>query len=206
MRQNQSKQEGWREKKRRETLQRITGAALELFVDKGYEFTTLDAIAEAAGISVRTFFYYFTSKEEILAAWQKDLPASLQAAILAQPTDQSPLDVTCNAHLQLLSNYDTDHALVIDRILRSNEQLRANNQAKFLRLEAAAFEALCELWPQSERRKALRMIAMVSVGALRIAIDAWAEEDGKSPPGDYVRQAFADLKAGLNASKGFWMT
>ncbi|RFB91495.1 TetR family transcriptional regulator [Rhizobium leguminosarum bv. trifolii] len=189
------KQEGWREKKRRETLQRITDSALRLFAADGYEATTLDAIAKAAGISRRTFFYYFDSKEEILAAWQKGLPEAFRAAILAQPKDQSPLDAVCSAHLKLMANFDAAQTIVIERILRSNEQLRASNQAKFLQMEQTTFEALCEIWPQAMRRKALRMVAMVSVGALRLAIDSWAEEQQRKPLADYVKEAFADLKA-----------
>lgn len=192
-----SKQEGWRAKKRRETLRRITDSALRLFVSDGYEATTLDAIAEAAGISRRTFFYYFDTKEEILAAWQKGLPEAFRAAILAEPTHNSPLDVVCNAHLKLLAHHNADQALVIDRILRSDEQLRAGNQAKYLHLEEAAFEALCELWPQAGRRKELRLVAMVSVGALRLAIDGWAEEQGRRPLADYLNEAFVVLKAAL---------
>ena len=198
MDQDRSQQEGWREKKRRETLQRITDSALRLFVANGYEATTLDAIAEASGISRRTFFYYFDSKEQILAAWQKGLPEALRAAVLTESTNNSPLDVVRNAHLVLLAHHDADQALVIDRILRSDEQLRAGNQAKYLQLEEAAFKALCELWPQTERRKALRMVAMVSVGALRLAIDSWAEEQGRKPLADYLEEALVSLKAELS--------
>ena len=54
----------------RKTLERIAETGLKLFSRNGYEATTLDAIAEAAGISRRTFFYYFKSKEEILLDWQ----------------------------------------------------------------------------------------------------------------------------------------
>ena len=60
--------EGWRERKRRETLQRIAEMGLKLFIANGYEATTLEAIAAASGISARTFFYYFKSKEDILLA------------------------------------------------------------------------------------------------------------------------------------------
>ena len=59
---------GLRERKRRETSERIIEKGLKLFVKNGYEATTLDAIAEAAGISRRTFFYYFKSKEELSIA------------------------------------------------------------------------------------------------------------------------------------------
>lgn len=198
MDQDRSNGEGWREKKRRNTHERISKSALRLFAIDGYEATTLDAIAEAAGISRRTFFYYFKSKEEILAAWQKGLPEAFRVAILAQSKDQSSFDVVRNAHLKLIANYDPGQVVVIDRIIRANEQLRASNQTKYLKLEEVAFEALCELWPQAKRRKALRIVAMVSVGALRLAIDTWAEEKGRKPLATYLNEAFAALKAELS--------
>ncbi|MBB3138295.1 AcrR family transcriptional regulator [Rhizobium pisi] len=196
MEQDRSTQEGWREKKRRETLERITDSALRLFAADGYEATTLDAIAEAAGISRRTFFYYFSSKEEILAAWQKGLPEAFRTAVLAEAADQPPLDAIRNAHLKLMANLDAGQAMVIDRILRSNEQLRASNQSKYLQMEQTTFEVLCEMWPQISPRKA-RMLAMISIGALRLAIDGWMEEQGRRPLADCVREAFADLRAEL---------
>ncbi|MCX8475357.1 MAG: helix-turn-helix domain containing protein [Sphingomonas sp.] len=194
---DESEREGWRERKRRETLKRVAETALKLFGEKGYEATTLDAIAEASGIAKRTFFHYFKSKEEVLAAWQAGLPTAFRAAILAEPTDQSPLEAVRNVLTRMPAHFNADQALLIDRIIRSSEQLRAGNLAKYLRLEQAAFEALCELWPQPERRNALRAVAMASVGALRLAIDAFAEEGGRRPVADHVREAFGNLGAEL---------
>jgi AcrR family transcriptional regulator len=57
-----AKKNGLRARKRRETRQRIAETGLKLFVRKGYDATTLEAIAAAAGISARTFFYYFKTK------------------------------------------------------------------------------------------------------------------------------------------------
>ena len=62
--------EGLRERKQRETRRRIAETGLKLFLANGYDATTLDAIAEAADISRRTFFSYFKSKEEIMLVWQ----------------------------------------------------------------------------------------------------------------------------------------
>src|ERR1700732_3531567 len=65
-----AKKNGLRARKRRETRQRIAKTGLKLFVRKGYDATTLEAIAAAAGISARTFFYYFKTKDEVLQFWQ----------------------------------------------------------------------------------------------------------------------------------------
>lgn len=190
----EEEQEGLREKKRRETLQRIAETGLKLFVANGFDATTLDAIAEAAGVSRRTIFYYFKSKEEILLAWQSGVPEIIRTAVLQEATDQAPLDAVRNAFLKLAAGYGSEHMIVIDRLLRSTEQLRASKHAKYVLQEQALFEALCQLWPQPKRRNGLRLVAMASVGAMRLAIESWAEAGGKQPVEKYLRDAFADLK------------
>lgn len=194
MEQRQPRQEGRRETKRRETLRRISETGLRLFIANGYEATTLDAIAEESGIARRTFFYYFKSKEDILLTWQNGLPEALRDAVLAEPTDQNPLDAILNALLKLVGHFHTDRAVLIGRIMRSSEHLRASSQAKFLQQEEAVFEALCERWPGTNRRSALRMVAMISVGALRLAIENWTDDGGKGSLGDYLKQSFGNLK------------
>jgi AcrR family transcriptional regulator len=190
--------EGLRERKRRETLQRIAETGLKLFVANGYEETTLDAIAEAAGISRRTIFYYFKSKEEILLAYQSGSVEIIRNAVLQESTDHAPLDAVMNALLKLASQYKSDDLIVIDRLLRSTEQLRASKQAKYVQQEQAVFEALCQLWPQAKRRNALRLVAMVSMGALRLAIDSWAQSGGKQSAEKHLREAFAELRTEIS--------
>ncbi|MEA1649516.1 TetR/AcrR family transcriptional regulator [Nitrospirillum sp. BR 11164] len=85
------KTEGLRDRKRRETMQRIADTGLKLFMENGFEATTLDAIAAAAGIARRTFFYYFKSKEDVLLAWQgSGFVEAIGPALRQEPTDQSP--------------------------------------------------------------------------------------------------------------------
>ncbi|TEO19046.1 TetR family transcriptional regulator [Pseudomonas aeruginosa] len=197
-----SKQEstdlGWRERKRRGTHKRVWESAIALFGANGYEATTLDAIAEASGISKRTFFHYFASKEEVLAAWQADVPDMFRAAIAEEPAGDTPIELVGNVLAKMPVHLNADQAVLINRIIRSSEQLRAGNLAKFLRLEEAAFEALCERWPAPERREGLRVVAMASIGALRLAIDRFAEEDGRTPLVEVVEAALAGLKAELS--------
>ena len=195
-------QEGLRERKRRDTLQRIAQTGLELFVAKGYEETTLDDIAAAAGISRRTFFHYFKSKDEILLAWQAGLVDAVRDAVLEASTDQPPLEALCGALLTLASHFDAETAIVIAQVLRSSDQLRAANQAKYMHLENAAFEALCQLWPQRSRRGRLRMVAMAGLGAFRVAIDEWTDEEGKEPLTKRIEKTFGNLRSELQQGQG----
>jgi len=192
------KEEGLRERKRRETLRRIAEQGLKLFLTNGYEATTLDAIAEAAGISRRTFFYYFKSKEEILLAWQDGgFTETLRAAVLEQSTKQSPLSAVKNALLGLTISFQADYkqARAMEGLMCANESLRIRHQAKYVEKEQAVFDALCQMWPQPKRQPALRIVAMMSIGAFRLAIDNWNRDQGKRPIATYLKEAFADLKS-----------
>jgi hypothetical protein len=60
----------------------------------------------------------------------------------------------------------------VDGLLRSTEALRARKLAIFVEMEQSVFDAHCELWPQAKRRAAHRMVAMVSIGAMRVAMEA----------------------------------
>src|ERR1700721_229793 len=94
--------QGLRERKRRERSERIIEKGLKLFVKNGYEATTLDAIAEAAGISRRTFFYYFKSKEDVLlAARDSGFREALRPAMLDASPDHAPLDAVREGLIKL---------------------------------------------------------------------------------------------------------
>jgi len=192
---NPAHTEGLRERKRRQTLQRIAEVGLRLFLAKGYEATTLEEIAAAADIARRTFFYYFKSKDDILLAYQAGFADALKAAIRDESTDVSPLEAVRNALIRLTTGFQSPQAIAIDRLMRANEALRARKQANYLQQEQAVFDALCELWPGKKRQPALRLVAMASIGAMRIAVEEWSQHDGKRPLAKFVREAFANLKA-----------
>src|ERR1700730_10527070 len=190
------KKEGRRERKRLETLRRIAETGLKLFIAHGYEGTTLEVIAEAAGISRRTFFYYFKSKEEILLAWQgSGFVEALRPAMLEESPHQAPLDAVRHCLPKLISRYETKESIIVDRLLRSTEALRARKQAVYVDMEQALLGAMCELWSATDAGASLRIVAMVSIGAMRLAMETWRQENGKRSLAKYLRESFATLKA-----------
>src|SRR5437899_5627900 len=86
---------GLRERKKLKTRAAIQKEALRLFLEKGYEATTIEDIAEAVEISPSTFFNYFPSKEAVV--FQDDLDPVIFAAFNAQPADVSPITALRNA-------------------------------------------------------------------------------------------------------------
>src|SRR5271170_689421 len=114
-----------RERKRNLTLDLIAKTGLKLFVENGYEATTLDAIAAASGISRRTFFYYLKSKEDVLLAHESGgIPRVLRPTFLEQSPDQSPIEAARKTFLVLASRYMSKESVLADKILRSTEMLR----------------------------------------------------------------------------------
>lgn len=185
--------EGRRERKRRETLARITDVGIRLFLERGYAATTLDDIAAAAGISRRTFFYYFKSKDEILLSLQSSVGAMIVRTLEDEPADTPPLEAVRDAMLKVCTAIPAEEMLAIDRLMRASPAVQARKVASYVEHEATLYAALRRKWPAPEQDLNLRLIAMMSIGALRLSADALSRENGKRPFGELLREAFAAL-------------
>jgi AcrR family transcriptional regulator len=82
---------GRRERKKDETRQALRSAAHQLFAEKGFAHTTIDDITATADVSRRTFFRYYSSKDDLLRADVSDLLPAMIAALHARPAEESPL-------------------------------------------------------------------------------------------------------------------
>ncbi|NSC21532.1 TetR family transcriptional regulator [Streptomyces albus subsp. chlorinus] len=83
---------GLRERKKQRTRDALIVAAHELFVTQGYDATTVDQIAEAVDVSQRTFFRYFSNKEEVALFVQDMVGTFFYEAIRASPPGEPPLE------------------------------------------------------------------------------------------------------------------
>ncbi|MBR7503177.1 TetR family transcriptional regulator, partial [Mycobacterium tuberculosis] len=68
----------------------ITAIALRLFRERGYSETTVDDLAAASGMSRRTFFRYFPSKEDVISGKWVGMGEDMIARLLARPGDEDP--------------------------------------------------------------------------------------------------------------------
>src|SRR5688572_21901859 len=75
---------GVREDKKRETRDRLERAALDLFAKRGYDRTTMEAVAAQAGVSARTAFRYFPAKSDLVFGDSESDLAALRAELAAQ--------------------------------------------------------------------------------------------------------------------------
>lgn len=83
------------------TRQQIVDAALDLFSVHGYDDTTVDEIARRAGISPRTFFRYFESKERVLFFGREEFFEVLVATYLTRPDEGSDLELISRTFVDL---------------------------------------------------------------------------------------------------------
>ena len=86
----------WRTRKKAATRRSIQEHALRLFVEKGYDETTVEEIAAAAGVSHMTFFRYFPRKEAVVEYDEYD--PLLEQLIAARPAGRSPAGRTARRH------------------------------------------------------------------------------------------------------------
>src|SRR5262245_64576986 len=84
--------DGLRERKKAETRRALSSAALRLAEEHGPDGMTVEAVAEAAGVSPRTFFNYFSSKEDAIMGVNPTDSSDLLADLLARPEDEPALD------------------------------------------------------------------------------------------------------------------
>lgn len=83
----------------------LAAAAMELFSTKGYEATTVDEIAAAAGVARRTFFRHFRSKEEAIFPDHDDTLIRAEAVLNAAPAHEHPLDTVCRGIKEVMRMY-----------------------------------------------------------------------------------------------------
>lgn len=191
---------GRREQKKEETRRRIAETGLRLFIEKGFEETTLDEVAEAAGISRRTFFYYFKTKDDLLTWWHGNgFATQLAPALSAAPKEPGPLAALRRSLVELAGLYETPESIAVDRLMRSSDVLYARKQASMVKLEQDMLAALRERWPEFERE--LPTIAVIAMGVLRISLEKWREEEGRRPMASYIDESFEILGSVLPAPR-----
>jgi AcrR family transcriptional regulator len=161
--------EGLRERKRARTRAGAVDAALDLFVRHGYDNVTVADICEAAEISPRTFFRYFTGKEDVLAEPVREMVARTEAVLEAAADTLSPREVLRAVFLEAgrysLENFSRLDALstVIQGTPRSLSQSVLPEHERRLATRLAQRTA-----PDAEADLRLRLLVATSGAVFRV--------------------------------------
>jgi AcrR family transcriptional regulator len=215
---DRSPQGGLRERKKRATRAALVEAAVRLAAEHGAENVTVEAISEAAGVSPRTFFNYFDSRDDVFVMIGADSRARIRHAVLAAPADLPPLQALRRAMAAELAEVEHQHELwrLHAEVLRRSPRLLVRSLGVYASDELGLAETLAERLgadapavPSADddsRRLALdlypRLLAAVGVTAVRVAFEHWCVRQEERPFADVFEEAFDHLAAGLGAPSG----
>jgi AcrR family transcriptional regulator len=191
----------WRAAKKAATKHAIQEHALRLFVEKGYEATTVDEIAAAAGVSHMTFFRYFPRKEEVVEYDEYD--PLLEDLIAARPPDEAPITALHNAiraGLEAVLRTDRDALLVRTRLILDNPVLRSRNLIAQDTTRDLFARALARRAGLTEPDFTATVQASAALGVIGPALIAWAQ-DGEADLVSLVGSAFTALESGVSPQR-----
>jgi AcrR family transcriptional regulator len=185
----------WRQRKKNATRDRIRASALRLFGEQGYDATTVEQIATAAGVSHMTFFRYFPAKEDVALSDGYD---PLIATALAQTPATWPLTRRIRTVLVrgLREVYETerDAMLAQNKLIVATPALRARLWADQAGTQQLIVRALS---PSPSFADTVTVAACLA--AATTAVLAWVENDGIPELPDLMEQAFDALTGELAA-------
>jgi AcrR family transcriptional regulator len=156
-------------------------AAVELFVERGYEAVTVAEIAARAGLTKRTFFNHFTDKREVLFAGAAELEAELLRRLHDADSTASPFDVAIEAlgrAGQTLSEF-APYTSMRRRLIDSSTELRERDLMKSASLSSVI---AAELEAQGASSRVAVFAAHSAVAVFGVAYDDWAE----APETDFI--------------------
>jgi AcrR family transcriptional regulator len=184
----------WRQRKKNATRDRIRASALRLFGEQGYDATTVEQIAAAAGVSHMTFFRYFPTKEDVALS---DTYDPLIAGLLGQTPAGWPLTERIRAALLqgLRQLYDTDRDTLLaqNKLIVSTPALRERLWASQMDTQQLILQALRA--GQRDPRPSFqdKVTVAACLAAASTAVLTWVENDGTPELPDLIESAFDTL-------------
>jgi AcrR family transcriptional regulator len=192
-----------RERKKQKTRETIVNTALELFMERGYEHTTIADIADAALVSPRTVSTYFPTKEDILFADTPEIHRRFARALEERPEGVTTLEALREiiaASLEL-----GPHELLRKRIIAFDESLRRSERGRMAPFEEMMAEAIAkdldagpdDIRPQIVAAALLAAFSTIRERDLTAPSDAFSSEQAMGA----VDNVIGFVRAGLQASK-----
>ena len=173
---------------------RLEQAAMELYVDRGFEQTTVAEIAKRAGLTERTFFRYFADKREVLFAGAGSLQDFLVGTLASAPDSAAPIDAVAvaleaaGALLQERREYSRQRQAVI----AANTELQERELIKLASLASAIAGALRR---RGVTDPAASLAAEAGIAVFKIAFECWVNEASQPDLPRLIRESLDELKA-----------
>ena len=179
-------------KKHEVVRKEIWSAAIDLFHEDGFDEVTIDQIAHRARVSRRTFFRYFSSKENVMSSMVKSYGSGLKQAILAEDGELTGLEAARSAIVKVLE----PQLHVTERIIAIASRSTTARMAQFLEVPMVE-EELAKAFASRARRKghsALddRILASLTLSATSLCVEMWVAQQHR-PMKKIVDEVFVSL-------------
>jgi AcrR family transcriptional regulator len=172
----------------------IYDAAIEIFSTKGFDETTVEEVAQAAGVSRRSFFRYFASKDDLLALSVVNYGQGLVSAVAACPASLGPMEVireTVVSCAKYAASQPRTRQTV--EIAVKSASARQAYQSRLMEVEDALAEAFAARIKNASRDDLkARMYASVTLLVMNLTIGAWFRQEYDDISTSY-RQVFTGL-------------
>lgn len=192
---------GLRARKKAATRQALHAAAMRLAIEHGFDRVTVEAVADEAGVSRRTFSNYFGSKEEALLYGDYQRIHLLIEQVRARPAAETPwAALTAAAEQFYLKLGDLDPQWVAQsRLVRAQPALVAAQVQTFAALERDLSAEIAARTGDDPSGVRVRMTSAAFLASLRVALHIWLD----GPPGtnlwDLVSEALAEAGRGFES-------
>ena len=170
---------GLRERKKQRTRQSIVEVATRLFVEQGYQQTTLAQIAEQADVSTSTFFNYFATKVDIVFCLLDLVTDSARRRIAERPEGEPAVQAIAAWLTDELPSIEQPYAEAIRRmpaIIDSVPELRAEQRLRYALLEDVLAGGFARDLGESEDGVRSRVLAAMAFRGMMEAWAAWFEK------------------------------
>ena len=173
---------------------RLSEAALELYLERGFEQTTVAEIAERAGLSERTFFRHFSDKREVLFAGSSALNDHLIHAVADALPSIPPLEVVALAleSTQEIFEGRRDFARKRQAVIAATPELQERELIKLATLGAAMAGALRE---RGVAEPVASLTAEAGIAVFRVAFERWITGPKRIGLAQRIRESLDELKA-----------
>ncbi len=173
---------------------RLERAALDLFVERGFEQATVTEIAQRAGLTQRTFFRHFADKREVLFAGAGQLQEFLVGTVASAPESAAPIDAVAGAieAAAALLQERRDYAQQRQAIIAVNPELQERELIKLASLASAIAGALRR---RGVTDPAASLAAEAGIAVFRIAFERWACQAGQGDFPQLIRESLDELRA-----------
>lgn len=166
-------------------------AALELFLERGYDQTTTAEIAARAGVTQRTFFRHFADKRDILFGQEASLERALTEAIASAPLELAPIQMIVVA-LQAVEAIFEDQRTFVEPRYAVIAATPALNERELTKAAALTGILVSALEHRGMAREVATLAAQASMAAFNYAMTAWVA-DSSVGLNTHLDRAFVQL-------------